>query len=120
MKITLSKDFNFDAAQSIPLFPKGHKCRGVHGHSFLVTVSVTGEVDPVTGIFYDIALISQAMDPLVNELDHSYLNEIPGLENPTLELMAAWIWTRLAPQLMGLSEIIIHETPRARCVYRGD
>ena len=57
---------------------------------------------------------------MIQELDHTYLNEIPGLENPTLELMSKWLWTRLAPKLPGLSEIIIHETPRARCIYRGD
>ena len=59
------------------------------------------------------------MRPLVDRLDHAYLNEIPGLENPTIEHMAIWFWEKLAPQLPGLAEIVIHETPRARCSYRG-
>ena len=120
MKITLSKDFEFEAAQSLTTFPEGHKCRNLHGHSFKVTISVTGEVDPKTGIFYDHARISEAMRPLISVLDHGYLNEVPGLEIPTIEFMARWFWEKLAPLLPGLSEIVLHETPRARCVYRGE
>ncbi len=120
MTITLCKDFEFESAQSLPNFPAGHKCRQIHGHSFKLTVSVRGEVDEETGIFYDHALISQAMRPIVDQLDHAYLNDIPGLENPTIELMSRWLWRRLAPQLPGLCELVLHETPRARCVYRGD
>lgn len=120
MMITLCKDFEFEAAQALPHFPPGHKCRNVHGHSFKVTISVSGPVDPQTGIFYDHARISEAMRPILQQLDHAYLNDLPGLENPTIELMARWLWEKLAPQLPGLAEIILHETPRARCIYRGD
>jgi len=120
MKITLCKDFEFEAAQSLTTFPEGHKCRKLHGHSFKVTISVTGEVDPKTGIFYDHARISEAMRPLIAVLDHGYLNEVPGLEIPTIEFMARWFWEKLSPLLPGLSEIVLHETPRARCVYRGE
>ena len=120
MTITLTKDFFFEAAQAITSFPEGHKCRQLHGHSFTVSVSVTGTVDPVTGILYDHACISQAMDPLIDQLDHRYLNDIEGLENPTIEMIAKWLWDRLAPALPELSEIVIHETPRARCSYRGN
>lgn len=119
MRITLNKDFEFEAAQSLPSFPEGHKCRRLHGHSFKITIRVTGEVDPETGIFYDHARISEAMKPLIDLLDHNYLNEVPGLEKPTIELMAGWFWEKLAPQLPGLSEITIHETPRASCTYHG-
>jgi 6-pyruvoyltetrahydropterin/6-carboxytetrahydropterin synthase len=91
----------------------------MHGHSFKVEVSIEGEVDLQTGWIYDHAQISAAMKPLLEQLDHSYLNEIPGLDNPTIELMAAWFWQRLAPKCPGLYEIVIHETPSARCVYRG-
>ena len=120
MIIVLSKDFEFESAQSLPRFPEGHKCRNLHGHSFKVTVSVRGEVDETTGILYDHACISSAMRPLVGQLDHHHLNEIPGLENPTIELMCRWLWTKLLPELPGLYEIVLHETPRARCVYRGE
>ncbi len=120
MKVRLTKDFNFEAAQTLPCAPEGHKCRQMHGHSFKVEISVEGEVDPPSGWFYDHALIGQAMRPLLAQLDHSYLNEIPGLENPTIENMAAWFWRQLAEPCPGLCEIVIHETPTARCIYRGE
>jgi 6-pyruvoyltetrahydropterin/6-carboxytetrahydropterin synthase len=120
MTITLEKDFEFESAQSLPQFPEGHKCRGIHGHSFKLTVAVRGPVDEASGIFYDHAVISDAVRPLVAQLDHAYLNDIPGLENPTIEVMSRWLWSRIAPKLPGLHEIVLHETARARCVYRGD
>jgi 6-pyruvoyltetrahydropterin/6-carboxytetrahydropterin synthase len=120
MRATLVKDFRFESAQTLPNAGAGHKCGKMHGHSFLVEISVTGEVDPATGWIYDHARISRVMNPLVEMLDHAYLNEIAGLENPTIELMAAWLWERLAPGLPGLSEIVIHETPTARVRYRGE
>jgi 6-pyruvoyltetrahydropterin/6-carboxytetrahydropterin synthase len=120
MRASLTKDFTFEAAQTLPSAPAGHKCRKMHGHSFKVEVSVEGEIDRASGWVYDHAEISAAMKPLIAQLDHSYLNEIAGLENPTIENMAAWFWQKLAPQCPGLCEIVIHETPTARCVYRGE
>jgi len=119
MKVRLTKDFQFEAAQTLPKVPEGHKCARMHGHSFKVEVSVEGEVDPATGWVYDHAQISRAMRPLIEQLDHGYLNEISGLENPTIELMADWFWQKIEAQLPGLCEIVIHETPTARCTYRG-
>ena len=120
MIIILSKDFEFESAQVLPQFPEGHKCRNLHGHSFKITISVRGPVDEASGIFFDHAAISDAMRPLVAQLDHAYLNDVPGLENPTIENMARWFWEKLKDQLSGLHEITLHETPRARCVYRGE
>jgi 6-pyruvoyltetrahydropterin/6-carboxytetrahydropterin synthase len=120
MQAELTKDFSFEAAQTLPSAPAGHKCRKMHGHSFKVEVTVRGKVDPKIGWVYDHAQISAAMKPLMQMLDHSYLNEIKGLENPTIENMAAWFWKKLAPQCPGLCQIVVHETPTARCTYRGD
>ena len=120
MKVRLTKDFMFEAAQTLPCAPEGHKCRQMHGHSFKVEITVEGEVDKATGWFYDHARISQSMKPLVDLLDHGYLNEVPGLENPTIENMAHWFWQKLSTDLPGLAEIVIHETPSARCSYRGE
>ena len=120
MKMELRKTFQFEAAHLLPHLPKSHKCRRLHGHSFKVEVSVEGEVDRASGWVYDHAEIGAAMRPLIAQLDHSYLNEVAGLENPTIENMAAWFWKKLAPQCPGLCEIVIHETPTARCVYRGE
>jgi 6-pyruvoyltetrahydropterin/6-carboxytetrahydropterin synthase len=120
VRARLTKDYRFEAAQTLPNVPAKHKCGKMHGHSFLIEISVEGEVNPDTGWIYDHAEISKAMNPLVEMLDHAYLNEIPGLENPTIELMAGWFWQKLTPQVPGLVEIVIHETPTARCSYRGE
>ena len=119
MKFRLTKDYTFEAAQTLPYAPEGHKCRQMHGHSFKVEVTVEGERDAKTGWFYDHAEISKAMRPLLESLDHAYLNEIAGLENPTIENMCAWFWDKLSPQCPGLAEIVVHETPTARCSLRA-
>ncbi|WP_048810481.1 6-carboxytetrahydropterin synthase QueD [Candidatus Methylacidiphilum infernorum] len=120
MHVILSKDFDFEAAQALPSFPEGHKCRRTHGHSFKLTVSVRGEVDPQKGVLYDHGKISEAVCPLIEQLDHYYLNDIEGLSNPTIENMAGWFWNKLKDKLPGLYEITIQETARTRCIYRGD
>jgi 6-pyruvoyltetrahydropterin/6-carboxytetrahydropterin synthase len=120
MRARLTKDFTFEAAQTLPNAPAGHKCRRMHGHSFKVEISVEGEVNPAAGWVYDHAEIGTAMKPLVEMLDHAYLNDIEGLENPTIEKMAAWLWKKLQPNCRGLCEIVVHETPTARCSYHGD
>lgn len=119
MRARLTKDFTFEAAQTLPKAPQGHKCRRIHGHSFKVEVSIEGEVDPTVGWIYDHANISAAMKPLLKILDHSYINDVEGLGNPTIENMAEWFWKKLEPLCPGLCEIVVHETPTARCSYRG-
>ena len=120
MKMELRKTFQFEAAHNLPLLPPGHKCHRLHGHSFMVDVVVTGEVDPTLGWVMDYADIKAAFKPIWDRLDHNYLNEIPGLENPTSELVAAWIWNQLKPRLPLLTELVVAETCTAQCVYRGD
>ncbi|NCZ95559.1 MAG: 6-carboxytetrahydropterin synthase [Verrucomicrobia bacterium] len=120
MRISLRRIFDFEAAQHLPSFPEGHKCRRLHGHSFRLEVVVTGAVDLKTGLFYDHAKIADVVRPIVDKMDHTCLNETPGLENPTLELMTKWFWDKLTTQLPGLSEITLHETPRASCTFRGE
>ena len=115
----LRKTFQFEAAHLLPHLPETHKCRRLHGHSFRVEVAVNGELDPKLGWVMDYAEISALVKPLWARLDHYYLNEVPGLENPTSENIALWIWDRLKPQLPLLSEVVVAETCTARCVYRG-
>ena len=119
MKMELRKTFQFEAAHLLPHLSQTHKCRRLHGHSFRVDVVVAGECDPQLGWLMDYADISEAFKPLLDRLDHYYLNEIPGLENPTSENLAVWIWQRLKPALPLLSEIVVAETCMSRCVYRG-
>ncbi|MHC4976952.1 MAG: 6-carboxytetrahydropterin synthase QueD [Planctomycetota bacterium] len=115
----LSKSFTFEAAHLLPTFPEGHKCRRLHGHSFRVDVIVAGEVDPAMGYLVDYGEIKRAFAPLEEALDHRYLNDIEGLENPTSEMIAAWIWDRLRGSLPDLETIVVHETCTSRCEYSG-
>lgn len=120
MRIELRKTFQFEAAHLLPHLPESHKCRRLHGHSFQAEVVVAGECDPKLGWLIDYADIAEAFAPLHRQLDHRYLNEVPGLENPTSENIALWIWNRLKPRLPLLAEVTVAETCTARCVYRGE
>ena len=114
------KAFTIEAAHRLPNLPESHKCYRLHGHSFKIEVHVTGEVDQNTGWIMDFADISAAFKPLFERLDHHYLNEIEGLENPTSENLAKWIWRQLKPALPLLSAVVVRETCTAGCVYVGD
>lgn len=119
MSATIFKDFQFEAAHRLPHVPAGHKCGRLHGHSFMVRLELTGEIDPQTGWIVDFSDISKAFKPLWQQLDHHYLNDIEGLENPTSEVIARWIWHKMKPILPQLSSIMIKETCNAGCIYRG-
>lgn len=120
MKMELRKSFQFEAAHLLPRLPKTHKCRRLHGHSFRVEIVVAGECDPKLGWLMDYADIKAAFKPVWEKLDHHYLNQIPGLENPTSEVVAAWIWRKLKPRLPLLTKVIVAETCTAQAVYRGE
>lgn len=119
MHVRLSKRFSFEAAHWLPTFPDGHKCRRLHGHSFRVTVVVAGTVPEDKGYLVDYGVIREATRPVEEALDHRLLNEIAGLENPTAEQIARWIWERLAPTLPLLAEVRIEETCTSECAYLG-
>lgn len=115
----LVKDFRFEAAHWLPSVPEGHKCRRIHGHSFRGEVAVRGEIDPKTGWLIDFAELKRAVDPVVADLDHYLLNEVSGLDNPTSEVIARWIWSRLESDVPNLYRITIEETCSSRCHYYG-
>jgi 6-pyruvoyltetrahydropterin/6-carboxytetrahydropterin synthase len=117
--IELVKEFRFEAAHWLPNVPDGHKCRRMHGHSFRGEVAVRGAIDARTGWVIYFADLKLAVDPIVKRLDHYLLNEIAGLQNPTSELLAIWIWNQLAPSLPMLNRITIEETCTSRCHYYG-
>jgi 6-pyruvoyltetrahydropterin/6-carboxytetrahydropterin synthase len=119
VQVDLVKSFGFEAAHWLPCFPEGHKCRRMHGHSFRVDVVVRGEIPDGRGYLIDYADIKKAIAPIEKQLDHYCLNEIEGLENPTSEVLAKWIWDRLKPDLQMLAEVVVHETCTSRCHYRG-
>lgn len=118
--VDIFKAFTIEAAHRLPRVADGHKCARLHGHSFRIEVHVSGPVSEREGWVMDFADVSRAFKPLFEQLDHHYLNEIEGLENPTSENLARWVWTRLKPDLPGLSRIVIHETCTAGCSYSGD
>lgn len=120
MQVRLTRTFAFEAAHFLPTFPEGHKCRRLHGHSFHVEVVVAGEVDETRGYLVDYGDIKAACEPIRKCLDHYHLNEIEGLENPTSEMLARWIWQRLKPALPLLAGVTVHETCTSRCEYRGE
>ena len=112
------KDFTFEAAHELPLVPDTHKCAKLHGHSFQVRVSVEGDLNNL-GWVLDYAVIKSICGPIINELDHSYLNELSGLTNTTSENIEVWLWDAIKPKLVMLSEIEVKETCNTGCIYRG-
>ena len=113
------KNFSFDSAHYLPNLPEDHKCRRMHGHTFNVKVHITGTVDPEIGWIMDFAEIKTICDPVIKQLDHRVLNDIKGLNNPTSENLAKWIWEKVKSELPGLKKIIVSETCSTGCVFRG-
>jgi 6-pyruvoyltetrahydropterin/6-carboxytetrahydropterin synthase len=113
------KIFQIEAAHRLPNVPAGHKCARLHGHSFRVELHVSGEPGAHTGWVMDFADVKTAFAPVFDRLDHHCLNDVPGLENPTSENLALWIWRELKPLLPPLSKIVVHETCTSGCVYSG-
>lgn len=114
------KEFQFEAAHRLPNVPPEHKCSRLHGHSFQVTLYISGEINQDSGWIMDFGDIKKVFKPIYEQLDHNYLNDIPGLENPTSEVLAKWIWQELKPLLPELSKIQIRETCTSGCIYIGD
>lgn len=118
--VEIIKEYRFEAAHFLPNVPDGHKCKRMHGHSFLFEIKLAGNVDEHSGWLMDFGAISLVVKPLLDGfLDHNLLNEVPGLENPTSEHIAFWLWSHLKKEIPPLVEITVHETCNSRCVYRG-
>ncbi len=118
MPFEIVKTFRFEAAHSLPGAPEGHKCRRLHGHNYRVDVHVTGQPDKTSGWVIDFGEIKKIVEPILDTLDHRFLNEIPGLENSTAEMLAKYIWERIKPRLSGLSAVAVWESDTSMCVYR--
>ena len=111
---------SFDAAHRLPAVPAGHKCGNLHGHTFVVQVYVQGDVSDSSGWVMDFGDIKTTVKPIIDLLDHTYLNDIEGLENPTSENIAIWIWRKLSPHMTGLSKIVVKDSPPSGAVYTGN
>ena len=114
------KTFSIEAARSLPHLPENHPCSKIHGHSFKITLMVSGPVDKDTGFVMDFGELETLFEPLRKKIDHSYLNDIEGLENPSSENLCKWIWKKLILSLPRLSQIEIRETDSTNCIYKGD
>jgi 6-pyruvoyltetrahydropterin/6-carboxytetrahydropterin synthase len=119
IQMEIFRIFHIEAAHRLPQVPADHKCARLHGHSFRIEVHVAGEVDQDSGWVQDFADIKAAFEPVSEQLDHRYLNDVPGLENPTSENLAIWIWNELSPELQMLSRIVVQETCNCGCSYEG-
>ena len=118
-RLELATSFTFEASHQLAHAPEYSKCRRLHGHSWKADVHVAGDVDPTTGWVIDYDEIHRLCAPLHDALDHRHLNDVEGLENPTSEAIAVWIWNRLKPELPQLVRVVVHETCTARCAYEG-
>ena len=114
------KSFSMECAHRLPNVPADHKCARVHGHSFRVELHVAGPVDPHLGWVMDFADVKRSFEPLFERLDHRYLNDVAGLENPTSENLARWIWLELKPTLPQLARVVVHETCTSGASCSGD
>ena len=119
MQVRLVHEFRFEAAHRLPRVPANHKCARLHGHSFRIELTVTGPVNDETGWLIDFGDLQALWKPMYEVLDHHYLNEVAGLENPTSENLARWIWDGMKAQLPELARVTVHETCEARCEYEG-
>ncbi len=120
MATELFREFTLEAGRQLPNLPAGHPCSRMHGHTFRIQVFIGGEIQPRSGWIMDFAELDTKIHAIREILDHQVLNGIPGLENPTTELLAQWIWQRLKPELPGLTRIVIQENPYSGCIYTGD
>ncbi|HEY3704638.1 MAG TPA: 6-carboxytetrahydropterin synthase QueD [Terracidiphilus sp.] len=114
------KKFSIEAAHWLPHVPEGHKCRRMHGHSFAIEIYGAGPLDERLGWVMDFSDIKDAFKTIEDQLDHRCLNDVPGLENPTSENLARWIWARLHTEIPSLSKVVVCETCTSGCIYRGD
>lgn len=113
----LKQHFQIESARFLPHLPTAHPCSRLHGHSFKIIVSVKGNLDPKIGWVTDYNEIQELMKPILEKIDHRELNQVPGLENPTSELLAQWIYDQLKEKLPSLFQICVMETPTTECHY---
>lgn len=115
----LFKHFNFDSAHFLPNVPEGHKCRTLHGHTYRMTLYFDGEINEKLGWIMDFSDIKAVVNPIIGRIDHKLLNDIEGLENPTCELVAIWLWHKIKSEVPQLSKIKLYETPTSGVIYTG-
>jgi 6-pyruvoyltetrahydropterin/6-carboxytetrahydropterin synthase len=117
--MTIFKQFTFDSAHFLPNVPDGHKCKGIHGHTYKLTLFLDGPLEANLGWVADFGEVKAAANTVIALIDHKLLNEIKGLENPTCELLAIWLWRQMKPAIPMLKLIELYETPTSGTIYEG-
>ena len=116
--VEVVQGFRFESAHYLPNVPDTHRCKNMHGHSYRVDVHITAPVDEYSGMVIDFFDVDDAFEPVMAALDHQVLNTVEGLENPTAENIAIWIFRKLST-IDGISKVVVHETEFSRAVYPG-
>lgn len=119
MSMTVFHEFTIESARRLTSLPDSHICSRLHGNTFRIRVGVMGPIDQAAGWIMDFADVAAVVEPVLDQVDHTLLNEVPGLENPTTENLAVWIWDQVKPTLDGLAEITILENATTGCRYTG-
>ncbi len=114
------KQFTFDSAHFLPHVPDGHKCKEIHGHTYHLTIFLEGPLDPELGWVMDFGDLKKSVGAVIDRLDHKFMNEIPGLENPTCEHISMWLWNQIKPGVPQLHKIELYETPTSGAIYSGE
>ncbi len=117
--MTIYKQFTFDAAHLLPNVPEGHKCKQLHGHTYQLTVFVSGSLQLPEQWVMDYGDLKAIVKPVIDQLDHRFLNDIPGLDNPTAEVLVSWLWDKIKPSLPQLKTLELKETPTSGVIYNG-
>jgi len=117
--MVIFKKFAFDSAHFLPNVPQGHKCKNIHGHTYHLTVFLEGDLEEKLEWVMDFKVLKDVVRPVIDQLDHQLMNEIPGLENPTAERIVIWIWNQIKPKLPLLSKLELNETPTSGAIYEG-
>lgn len=116
----LKQHFQIESARSLPHLPSTHPCSQVHGHSFKITLIFVGPLDPQKGWLIDYNDIQNWMKPILQQIDHRLLNEVSGLENPTTEMIAYWIFDRAKKEMPSLVQVAVSETSSSECFYPSE
>ena len=117
MKFELRQLFRIESARRLTGLPSDHPCSRLHGHSFQIELTLIGDRQEDTGWVIDYHLISSSVGPVLRQLDHRVLNEVPGLENPTTENLCFWLYEKIKTEIPELVQITVRETPETACSY---
>ena len=113
------KQFTFDSAHFLPNVPDGHKCKNIHGHTYHLTVYLEDQLHERYGWVCDFAEVKKLIKPIIEVVDHKLINEVEGLENPTCERLAVWLWDQIKPLVPQLAKLQLNETPTSGVIYEG-